>query len=970
MNSKKEEKNRNYWKFNSSLLKETECIKEIKETILRTKQQYMLPVYDLDQVDNIPCNELQLTISDQLFLDVLLMEIRKTTLSYSVKKKKEDIEKEKLLEKEIINLEHKQNKTEEDLQLIALKENSLKDLRKKKIDGIIIQSKARWASQGEKVSKYFCNLEKRHFISKQMFKLIDKNGEEIHKTNEMVKETKEFYEKLYKKKTVSEVNIENIVTDLPKLDEEKAKTLEGPILLEEAALALKNIKNDKSPGTDGMTVNFLKFFWKDLGQFIIRSLNEGFLTGKMSITQREGIITCIPKGDKPRQFLKNWRPISLLNVVNKIGSSCIANRIKGVLPDLINEDQTGFVPGRYIGDNLRLLYDIMYYLKNENLPGLLVSIDFEKAFDSVDCIWGFIEKVLKYFGFGYDVIKWVSAVYKDIKSSIIVNGQASSSFEIERGCRQGDPISPYLFILCAEILACRVREDTDIKAIKIEENEFKISQFADDTTFLLEGDRNSFEKLFEHLDFLGVISGLKLNTEKTNNTWLGRKINSEARWLPHLNMNWNPPKFKILGLWFTNHLEEMEKMNTYDKYLETKILFNCWAKRSTTPIGKVVVLKSLILSKLIYLWIMLPNPPDDLIDKLQKKCYEFVWEGKRDKIKRSTATHHTRQGGINLPDIKAYIQALKLTWIKRIFNKNSAKWKFVLNKKIPEIANIGKYGADLLSRTNINPFWNDVFKAYTHLNMKYTPNTPEELLAEPLFLNKNFKINKETFTFADWTDQNITTVEALVKRDGKFKTLNEFSEEYNFNPKFLDFFGCINMIKDYVKKHSLKLRSNKAHAESKIFSLLTDNNKGAKFIYNALLGNPEKANASKKWEDILEKEIDWKRVFLGVNSIKETKLKWFQFKICYRVLVTNSILTHMNITQSNKCKFCLIEKDTILHYLWDCPFTQIFWDDFLKLLKEKCVHCERLELNSTIILFGKDQNTKTDICFDEILLKA
>ena len=110
-------------------------------------------------------------------------------------------------------------------------------------------------------------------------------------------------------------------------------------------------------------------------------------------------------------------------------------------------------------------------------------------------------------------------------------------------------------------------------------------------------------------------------------------INYEIRWLTHLDMNWNPPKFKILGLWFTHNLEGMEKINTYDKYLETKVLFNCLAKRSTTPLGKVVVLKSLVLSKLIYLWIMLPNPPDDLIETLQKKCFEFVWGGKRDKIK-------------------------------------------------------------------------------------------------------------------------------------------------------------------------------------------------------------------------------------------------------------------------------------------------------------------------------------------------
>ena len=101
------------------------------------------------------------------------------------------MKKEKELEKEITNLELKNNKTEDDLENISLKENSLKELRKKKVDGIIIRSKARWAAQGEKVTKYFCNLEKRHFISKQMFKLIDKNNEEIKETSEMIKETRE-----------------------------------------------------------------------------------------------------------------------------------------------------------------------------------------------------------------------------------------------------------------------------------------------------------------------------------------------------------------------------------------------------------------------------------------------------------------------------------------------------------------------------------------------------------------------------------------------------------------------------------------------------------------------------------------------------------------------------------------------------------------------------------------------------------
>ena len=223
----------------------------------------------------------------------------------------------------------------------------------------------------KKLLNIFVTLKKDILLVNKCLNLLTKQVRKL-RTHKIVEETRQFYKQLYKNKIVKEVNIDEFITNTPKLDEEKSDTLEGRIRLEEASKALKNMKNGKSPGTDGMTVDFFKFFWKDIGHFVIRSLNEGFEIGKMSITQREGMIICIPKGDKPREFLKNWRPISLLNVVYKIGSACIANRIKTILPELINEDQTGFVPGRYIGDNLRLLYDMIHYLQNENLPGLLL----------------------------------------------------------------------------------------------------------------------------------------------------------------------------------------------------------------------------------------------------------------------------------------------------------------------------------------------------------------------------------------------------------------------------------------------------------------------------------------------------------------------------------------------------------------------------------------------------------------------
>ena len=230
-----------------------------------------------------------------------------------------------------------------------------------------------------------------------------------------------FYQRLYSERQVEDCEILDMAQDIPMLTLQKKTSLEGEITLAEASLALKNMKNYKSPGSDGFTAEFFKFFWLQLGSFVVRSLNGGFRKGELSTTQKEGVIICIPKGDKSKDLIKNWRPISLLNVVYKIGSACIAKRLKSVLPSLINEDQTGFMANRYIGDNIRLIYDLISYLYRENKPGLLLCLDFEKAFDSVD--WKFMFKVLRAFGFGPDIFQWISTFYKDIKSSVTINGQ-------------------------------------------------------------------------------------------------------------------------------------------------------------------------------------------------------------------------------------------------------------------------------------------------------------------------------------------------------------------------------------------------------------------------------------------------------------------------------------------------------------------------------------------------------------------
>ena len=148
------------------------------------------------------------------------------------------------------------------------------------------------------------------------------------------------------------------------------------------------MKHNKTPGIDGITVEFLKVFWGSLKNYVLKALNCCFMKEKMSTSLRQCIIVCLPKPNKDRSLIKNWRPISLLSVIYKLASGVIAKRLKDVLDTIISKCQNGFVPGRHISDSTRLIYDIMYKTEVNKQSALLMLIDFEKAFDSLS--WKFL----------------------------------------------------------------------------------------------------------------------------------------------------------------------------------------------------------------------------------------------------------------------------------------------------------------------------------------------------------------------------------------------------------------------------------------------------------------------------------------------------------------------------------------------------------------------------------------------------
>ncbi|KAL9974537.1 hypothetical protein ACROYT_G011583 [Oculina patagonica] len=300
------------------------------------------------------------------------------------------------------------------------------------------------------------------------------------------------------------------------------------------------------------------------------------------------------------------------------------------------------------------------------MQGVALFLDFKKAFDSIE--WDYMYKVLDVFNYKEDFKRWVKVFYTDISSCVTNNGFASPCFNLERGVRQGCPLSGLLFVLGIELLNLAIQTNSNVNGIKVGNNEIKNTLYADDTTLLLR-DLDSVQELLETLEKFKRCSGLELNKSKTEAMWLGSWTSRKDT---PFGFRWPENSVYALGIHFSNDSTTSDRLNFEKKLEELKKILNSWRRRKLTLPGKINIVKTLGLSKLIYNASVL-TLPENFSKKVDEETFDFIWDNKPHKIKKNTLIGDKSNGGLKMTEFDPMNKALKASWIVGDGSSNSKR---------------------------------------------------------------------------------------------------------------------------------------------------------------------------------------------------------------------------------------------------------------------------------------------------------
>lgn len=797
----------------------------------------------------------------------------------------------------------------------------------------MLRSRTKWLTQGERPTSYFLNMEKRNYNEKTISAIF--NAEEVLLTRQedILEFEKEHFQEQHSRLPEARIDL-NVHPDpfstpsASTVDDLDRAVLNDILSLEELEKSARSMQTGKSPGCDGIPIEFYKLFWDLVGPLLLSCFTLATEKGILTADQRRAVVTLIPKKHRDKRYINNWRPISVLNVDYKIFAKALALRLANVIPILTHHNQTGFVPSRYIGDSIKNIHSIIDFLNETGRGGLILSLDFKAAFDSLD--HSFLFRVLESYNLGENFLSWIKTLYNSSESCILNRGFSSGWFPFQRGIRQGCPISPFLFILAVERLAESIRSNDSIKGINLLSSHTKIQQFADDSTLFM-NDEESLLQSLKTIESFRTYSGLALNLSKTFGLNIGdirleSEVAREIKWRDSLH---------ILGITFFkcpsggrdfeyNFAPSLNKMEN---------ICADWSKRTLSLKGKVVLINSLILPVIYFQCTMLAVSAR-VHSEVNRMISSFLWAGKKPKVSKNCLELPTAQGGLGLHNFKNRVASSKITWVKRAARPTREPWHFYLEFRADKSPYETFLQRLVPPRVKSSPFYRELLHHWKELNGKQ-PNTDMSVRNESLWGNK-FLRGKFKKKLQPWCDSlDIRKVQDLIYAD-RVISPTQFEGRYQVSPKR----GLLESFQHILPQEwtDLLVPINKFTEEYALYVPTSSDERvnlhilSTKSIYDFLQSTRKSPyTCDLRWEKIYGggnfwSSLKWKHWHLLPYRVSHSvQLQNFMFRVAYRIIPTNVYLNRLRVVDSELCRDCN-RRDDLLHFFIDCEHVNPFWD--------------------------------------------
>ena len=448
-----------------------------------------------------------------------------------------------------------------------------------------------------------------------------------------------------------------------------------PFSAEELDGVVKFMKPDRAPSPDGFNGLFVKTCWPIIKEDFLKLCND-FYSGTSSLESINGsYITLVPKNHSP-ESVNDFRPISLTNTCLKFLTKILANRLQKVITTTIHDNQYGFIQGRTIQDCLAWAFEFIFQCQQSKNKCIILKIDFDKAFDTLD--HNAILQVLEAKGFPSLFIKWVKEILSSGSSSVLLNGVPGKPFICKRGVRQGDPLSPLLFVEGADLLQSLVNKaysNGSIQAPIPIRAGYPIVQYADDTIIVLPATVNDLKEFRKILDLYASFTGLRINFHKSSMIPLNVPADEVAVLASYLGCTIGSMPFTYLGLPMGTTKPAVKDFSPLIDRVERRLS----ATASFLSYGDRLVIVNSVLSSLPTYYMLTLKIPVGVIEVLDRARRHCLWRKKDKDRSHSLAAWHMickpkRIGGLGIIDLKIQNAALLLKHLHKFFNNDTTPW--------------------------------------------------------------------------------------------------------------------------------------------------------------------------------------------------------------------------------------------------------------------------------------------------------